>query len=107
MDYEEFEEWTGGASESELEEMYEAANKRYWILLLISLIPLVNWITMGLCIFCYNNKSLIKSRGQSNGNNLWRLILMIYGFIIFPIIVVQLCAHINSLGLKVLGWDKL
>ena len=60
---------------------------------------------MGLCIFCYNNKSLLKTRGASNGSNLWRFILLVYGFIIFLFIVVQLCAHINSLGLKVLGWN--
>lgn len=102
-----FEEWTGGATEAQIRQMKESASKRYWILLLISLIPIVNTFTMGFCIFCYNNLSLIKSRGRSNGSDIWRFILLVYGLIIIPIIVVQLCAHIDSLGLKVLGWDKI
>lgn len=99
-----FYEWTGGATEEEVEDMIKVVKKRYHIFLLISLIPIVNWVTMGLCIFCYNNLALLKSRGNSTGNGLWRLILMVYGFIIFPIIWVQLCAHITPLGNKVLGW---
>lgn len=102
-----FEEWTGGATEAQIKKMKESASKRYWILLLISLIPFVNIFTMGFCIFCYNNLSMIKTRGRSNGSDIWRFILIVYGLIIFPIIIVQLCAHIDSLALKVLGWDKI
>ena len=60
---------------------------------------------MGCAIFCYNNLSLLKSRGRSNGSNLVRLVLMIYAFFIPPIIVVQACARINALGMKVLDWN--
>ncbi|MCM1440408.1 MAG: hypothetical protein NC131_14570 [Roseburia sp.] len=98
-----FDEWTGGASEEEVEEMVAITKKRYHKFLLISLIPIVNWVTMGLAIFCYNNYSLLKSRGNSNGSNIWRFILMLYSLIIFPLIVVNICAHSDSLGTKVLG----
>lgn len=98
-----FEEWTGGASEAELREMKKVINKRFWIYFFISLIPFVNFITMGCAIFCYNNLSMLKSRGRSNGSNLFRLILMLYAGLIPPIIVVQVCAHSSSIGSKVLG----
>ncbi len=101
----EFDEWTGGATEEEVIAATAATKKRMNKFLLISIIPIINWITMGLAIFCYNNYSILKSRGRSNGNNLFRLILMIYAFFIPPILVVQLCARSNSLGLKVLGWN--
>lgn len=102
-----FQEWTGNATEAELKQMKDIVKKRYHLLLLISLIPLINVFTMGFCIFCYNNLNLLKTRGASMGSDLWRGILTIYGLLIFPILEVQLCAHVNSVGLKVLGWDKI
>lgn len=42
-----FEEWTGGATEAELRELKAVTSKRFKMFLLISLIPFVNWITMG------------------------------------------------------------
>ncbi len=104
MNSSEFYEWSGGASEEELDEMVETVKKRYHLFLLISLIPIVNWVTMGLCIFCYNNLAILKSRGRNTGNGLWRLILLVYGLIIFPLLIIQLCAKIDSLGNKVLGF---
>lgn len=101
-----FEEWTGGATEAELRELKAVTSKRFKMFLLISLIPFVNWITMGCAIFCYNNLSLLKSRGYNTGSNILRWILMLYAFIIPPIIVVQACAHIDALGMKVLGWKS-
>ena len=98
-----FEEWTGGASEQEIKQMIETVRGRFWVFFLISLIPFVNFITMGCAIFCYNNLSLLKTRGRSQGNDLLRFILVLYGFIIPPIIVVQACAHITPLGSAVLG----
>ncbi len=100
-----FEEWTGGASEQEIQDMIATVNSRFWIFLLISLIPFVNFITMGCAIFCYNNLSLLKSRGRSQGNNGVRFILMLYALIIPPIIVVKLCAYIKSIGAAVLGLE--
>ena len=99
-----FEEWSGGADDETLYELYDAANRKYKMFLLISLIPIVNWITMGCAIFAYNNKCFIKSRGRSTGNGLWRLILMVYAFIIPPLLVVKACASIEALGNAVLGW---
>ena len=99
-----FDEWTGGASEQEVREMTAKVKKSFWKWLLISLIPFVGQITIGFAIFCYNNYSLLKSRGQTTGNNNLRLLMMLWGLIIFPIIVVQACAKIESLGNKILGW---
>lgn len=99
-----FYEWTRGATEAEIQEMKAKVSKRFKIFLLISLIPIVNLITMGCAIFCYNNLSLLKTRGRSNGSDIFRFILMVWAAILPPIIVVQACAHIDSLGAKVLGW---
>jgi uncharacterized membrane protein len=99
-----FDEWTGGASEQEVREMTAQVKKSFWKWLLISLIPLIGQVTIGCAIFCYNNYSVLKSRGRSMGNNLVRLVMMLWGFFIIPIIVVQACAKIESLGNKVLGW---
>ena len=99
-----FEEWTGGASDQEVREMIAQVRKSFWKWLLISLIPVVGQFTIGCAVFCYNNLSFLKSRGRSMGNNLVRLVMMLWGFLILPIIVVQACAKIESLGNKVLGW---
>lgn len=101
-----FEEWSGGASAEELRDLQQRASKKFWFFLLLSIIPVLNWVTMGCAIFCYNNVSIIKSRGRSNGSNFIRLILMIWALFIPPIIVVQLCARIDALGTAVLGWKR-
>ena len=100
-----FYEWTGGASEEEIEALIQITKKSYMKWLLISLIPIINIFTMGNAIFCYNNLSYLKSRGRSNGNGLWRLILLVYGLFIPPLIGVQLCSRFEKLGNKVLGWN--
>ena len=99
-----FEEWTGGMSEQEVVELTAKTKKRYFFWLLISLIPLVGQFTIGFAIFCYNNYAYLNSRGRSDGNGLWRLIMLIWGVFIIPIIEVQACSRIESLGNKVLGW---
>ncbi|MBR2929966.1 MAG: hypothetical protein IKC32_01935 [Clostridia bacterium] len=99
-----FEEWTGGASEQEVKALTKHTKKRYLMWLLISLIPVIGQVTVGCALFCYNNYAVLKSRGRSGGNSIWRFVLMLWGFFILPIIVVQLCARIESLGNKVLGW---
>lgn len=99
-----FNEWTGGASEQEVREMTAHVKKRYHFWLLISLIPIIGQFTIGLAIFCYNNYALLKSRGRSDGNGLWRLIMLVWGLFIIPIIEVQACARISALGNKVLGF---
>lgn len=101
-----FEEWSGGASFTELQELKAKATKKLIVFLLLSLIPFVNFVTVGCAIFCYNNISYINSRGADNGNNLIRFILLLYGFFIPPIIVVQVCTHNDALGAKVLGWNE-
>lgn len=99
-----FYEWTGGASEEEVAALTAQTKKRYYMWLLISLIPLIGQFTIGLAIFCYNNYAILKSRGRNDGNGLWRLLMMLWGLIIIPIIEVQACARIEALGNKVLGW---
>lgn len=97
-----FEEWTGGASEEEIREWQKTISHRFWIYILLSLIPLVNVVTIGMAIFCYNNYKLLKSHGASNGSNIVRFILLLWGLIIVPIIVVQVLARSEKLGDKVL-----
>ena len=98
------EEWIETVSDEERRALMAKTRKRFWIFLLISLIPYVNFFTMGFAVFCYNNLNFLKTRGRSTGNNGVRALMMIYGFIIPPIIVVTLCNKIEKLGAKILGW---
>jgi len=98
------EEWIEVVPDQERRELIAKTRKRFWIFLLISLIPYVNFITMGITIFCYNNLNFLKTRGRSTGNNGVRFLLMLYGFIIPPLIVFSLCNKIEKLGTKILGW---
>lgn len=99
-----FHEWTGGASEEEIQGMIRKVRIRFWIFLALSLIPVLNFFLMGITIFCYNNLSILKSRGRSNGSDLLRFCMLLYGFFLIPIIEVQLLSRINKLGNLVLGW---
>ena len=103
QDYESLEEWLQNAPDHERRALMKKIKKRFIIFLLISIIPLVNFITMGLAIFCYNTWSYVKSRGRNTGSGLVRLFLMLYAYILPPIIVVTLCSKIRSLGSKVTG----
>lgn len=98
-----FSEWTGGASEEEVKTMIKKVRIRFYIFLVLGLIPVLNFIFMGLAIFCYNNLSILKSRGRSNGSDFLRGLMILYGFIIFPIIEVQILSKVNKLGSLVLG----
>lgn len=104
----EFDDWCGGASEEEVKELIKVTRKKFFMWLLISLIPGVSIFTMGFAIFCYNNLKILEARDLNGTNglftNLFRLIMLIYGLFIIPIIEVQLCAKIDSLGTKILGW---
>lgn len=102
-----YNQYVSGATENDVQKALEITKKRFWIYILLSLIPVVHMVTIGMAIFCYNNIKYIKSHGRNQGSNIVRLILMLYGFIIVPIIVVQLAARIESLGNKILGWSKL
>ncbi len=99
----EFNEWVGGASDEEVREMVKITKKRYFIFLLISLIPGVSIFTMGFAIFCYNNYCLLRSRGKNTGFNLWRWVMLLYGIIFIPLLVIKICAKSDKLGSKVLG----
>ena len=103
----EFAEWCGDATEKEIAEMKAVSRKNFMKWLLISLIPFVGFFTMGCAIFCYNTTSFISTRGHGQGSNLLRIVLLLLGGIIIPIIVVQILAHSNKLGDKVVGFDKL
>ena len=98
------EEWIETVSDEERRALIAKTKKRFWIFLLISLIPYVNFFTMGFAVFCYNNLNFLKTCGRSTGNNGVRALMMLYGFIIPPIIVVTLCSKIEKLGAKILGW---
>lgn len=99
----EFEEWTGGASESEIVEMEKIVKKRFWIFLVLGIIPPLNFIFMGFAVFCYNNLSYIRSRGRNQGSDGLRFLMMLWGLIIIPVIEVQLCSKIEKLGTAILG----
>lgn len=101
----EFEKWCDGVDDETLDELYKAAKKQYHKWLLISLIPVINWVTMGKAIFCYNNICYIKSRGRTTGNSLWRFLLLLWGLYIFPLYVVKRLANNDKRGNKVLGWE--
>ncbi len=101
----EFEEWCEGAPEEQIESFVKTTRKNYYKWLLISLIPLVSFFTVGKAIFCYNNLSYLKSRGNSNGSNLWRFILLVWGLFIIPIAQVKAYSNNSGKGAKVLGWE--
>ena len=100
-----FEEWTGGASEQEVRELTKKTQKRFFFWLLISIIPVLGQFTIGFAIFCYNNLSYIKTRGHSQGNVLVRWIMLLWGFIIIPILEVKLCTKWSGFANKILGWS--
>ena len=104
---EEFDDWCDGASDEELDELEARARKSFWKWFLISLIPFVSFITVGCAIFCYNNLSYIKSIGRNQGSNIVRGILILWGAIILPLIVVNILAKADKLGNKVLGWNDI
>lgn len=103
----EFDDWCDGASDEELDVLESRARKSFWKWILISLIPFVGIVTIGFAVFCYNNLSYIKSRGRSQGNGLVRLILLLWGLLIIPLIVVNICAKADSFGNKILGWNDI
>ena len=96
----EFDDWCDSASDEELDELESKARKSFWKWILISLIPFVGIITIGCAIFCYNNLSYIRSRGRNQGSDILRFILMLWGAIIFPIIVVKVLSKADKLGNK-------
>ena len=97
-------EWIKILSDSERRKLMAIVKKRFFIFLLISIIPVVNFVTMGMAIFCYNEWSWLRSRGRNTGSNLLRFVLMCWAYIIPPIIVVTLCSKIESLGSKIVGF---
>ena len=98
------EEWIQTVSDEERRELMAKTKKRFIIFLLISLIPYVNFFTMGFAIYCYNNWNYLKTRGGNTGNDYIRGLLMLYGFILPPIIGVTLCTKNEKLSQKILGW---
>lgn len=99
-----FSEWTGGASEQELKVMTRKLRIRFWVFLGLSLIPFLNILLMGCTIFCYNNLVYLKSRGRRLGSNLLRFLMLLYGVIIVPLIMVRAFVKFDKLGSKILGW---
>ena len=100
-------EWIRELPEEECRELIAKTRKRFFIFLLISIIPIVNFVTMGCAIFCYNNWYLLKTRGRSTGyegSTFLRLFLVIYAYIVPLLMVLNLCVKNESIGSKVLGW---
>ncbi len=99
-----FDKWSSGVSEDIIEDLISITKKQYYKWLLLSLIPIINWFTMGKAIYCYNNINYMKSRGHSTGSILWRLVLVIWGLIIFPFILVMILSNNEKRGNIALGW---
>ena len=93
----------GGPAKA-LEMAIEQTKKSYIKWLIISIIPVVNFVTMGFAIFCYNNLCYLKSGGKSRGNNAWRFILMVWALYIPPQIVIKICSSNEKFSKKILGW---
>ena len=102
-----FDEWSDYATDEELDALEAAAKKSMWKWILLSLIPILNLFLIGCAIFAYNNYHFIKSRGEDMGNDIVRGIMMIWGLILIPLIVLKILSKSNKLGDKVLGWDKI
>ena len=96
-----------GGEEKALQEAIILAEKNFKKWLLISIIPIVNFVTMGFAIFCYNNLCYLKSNGKSRGNGFLRFLMMLYALYIPPVIVVRICCSNEKLQKKILGWENL
>lgn len=99
----EFDEWIDYASEEDVEALEQHLKKRYYKWLLISLIPIVGFFTIGLALFTYNNYTFTRSRGHNKGSGIWRFVMIIWGLIIFSLAEVQLAVKFDKLGDKILG----
>lgn len=99
-----FSAWTGGANEQEIRVMTTKLRIRFWLFLGLSLIPFLNVLLMGCTIFCYNNLVYLKSRGRRTGSDILRFLMMLYGFIIVPLIMVKVFTKFDKLGRIVVGW---
>lgn len=120
----EFEEWCNGASEGEIKKLCWKQRFRillYIVLWAISIIAsivigstaglkigiaaflILGGYFMGCVVFCYNNLGYMKSRGHNMGNNLARGILLIYGLILVPLVVVKIASKNASFGKFVSG----
>lgn len=96
-----------GGQEATIKKAIALAEKNFKKWLLISLIPVVNFVTMGFAIFCYNNLNYLKSNGKTTGNGFLRFLMMLYALFLPPIIVVDLCCKNENLQKSVLGWKDL
>ncbi len=106
----EFIEWMGGegsetATEETVEALEQITRKSFWKWFLISLIPGISVFTIGFAIFCYNNLSYIKTRGRSQGSVLFRWLMLLWGFLIIPLLEVRICTKSQGFANKILGWS--
>ena len=126
--------WVGDTTEEELEAMIVSLRKRKWIylaayvgilvvgfLIAVIIVTVSPWssltgyyltimalmgVAMGCACFANNNLRYMVSRGTKGAHPLGVWFYLLLGFILPPIIVVQLCSRIESLGNLVLGWTK-
>lgn len=98
------EEWVQELPDSERRELMAKAKKRFWMFCLIGLIPYVSFVMMGFAIYCYNTYNYLKTRGRNTGRNEIRLLLLLWGMFLLPIIIVNVCSKNEKLGDKILGW---
>ena len=94
------EEWIENVSDEERRALVAKTKKRFWIFLLISLIPYVNFFTMGFAVFCYNNLNFLKTRGRSTGNNGVRALMMFTDLLFLRLSLSPYATRLRSLVLK-------
>ena len=94
-----------GGQEKAIQNAIDQTKKSFTKWFLISLIPVVNWVTMGFAVFCYNNLCYLKSGGKSKGNNAIRFLMLLWGFYLFPQIVIKIATKNEKLQKKILGWN--
>lgn len=93
-----------GGQQQAIKNAIEQTQKSFTKWLLISLIPIVNWVTMGFAVFCYNNLCYLKSGGKSTGSKALRFIMMLWAFYLPPQIVIKIVSKNEKSSKKILGW---
>ena len=98
------EEWIETVSDEERRALIAKTKKRFWFFCWLALSPMLIILLWALRYSVTAVWIFLKTCGRSTGNNGVRALMMLYGFIIPPIIVVTLCSKIEKLGDKILGW---
>lgn len=92
------------ATQEEVDQMITIIQKKRKFYLLLALIPVVNWFFGG--CFTFTNNTYKAIRGQKTGG-LLNMIIVIWSFILPPIVIVFFLSRISKCERKVLGIDKI